>query len=532
MAHCNINIVKPEDEVELPFTNALHFQTDIGNHFGTPFNDKYILPSSIDRYSYPHTSSGFINNSHLSRPHLTQLSTGTYFPEMQHASNSSGRSNSFCPNSMESNYATDENASSMPSEWVFVHDIYADPNSPSNFVAGSPAQSHGWSPLTPNTPLLSVEPSPTASSYPSPGSQGSCDSSGRVLMLSPSPDVRSSSVSALSETTTGLHTSPVSPHAGMHPAQYYSQYGADVQLPSPHMYPQTQAHQETYSGWNNLGENMDMVHYTDLPENYIVPSTLSPSTFSHFPSMPSLSPGEQASHNRLPSDVPVHTLRSSYNLDALSAAPVPVLHPAFRGEDYHRRSPIEIPSAPIFRPMGGEQHTRSRLPSTSSVVTAYHSAYDEQDPHNGPSSEDPASVPFLPYSTFPQPGPVVPQKIYKPQTASDQRRYVEEVRFDPPIYFHSQNPMQNGISLTDALASRFNRLLGRDDPLFQTRGPSISVRLVWPCYDAWSRQIPTRDFKSPPGPITRCKLAKNVAKTILRSTKIAQWIPGQIFAGE
>lgn len=38
----------------------------------------------------------------------------------------------------------------------------------------------------------------------------------------------------------------------------------------------------------------------------------------------------------------------------------------------------------------------------------------------------------------------------------------------------------------------------------------------WPGYAPWSRQIPTRDFRSPPGPITRSKLAKNVAKTIQR----------------
>lgn len=40
--------------------------------------------------------------------------------------------------------------------------------------------------------------------------------------------------------------------------------------------------------------------------------------------------------------------------------------------------------------------------------------------------------------------------------------------------------------------------------------------LQWPGYPPWSRQIPTRDFRSPPGPITRSKLAKNVAKTVLR----------------
>ncbi|EEB97984.1 hypothetical protein MPER_02592 [Moniliophthora perniciosa FA553] len=48
------------------------------------------------------------------------------------------------------------------------------------------------------------------------------------------------------------------------------------------------------------------------------------------------------------------------------------------------------------------------------------------------------------------------------------------------------------------------------------RGPSVSIRLEWPGYRQWSRQIPTKDFKSPPGPITKAKLAKNVAKSVQR----------------
>ncbi|SRR6266404_1482345 len=38
----------------------------------------------------------------------------------------------------------------------------------------------------------------------------------------------------------------------------------------------------------------------------------------------------------------------------------------------------------------------------------------------------------------------------------------------------------------------------------------------WPGYQHWSCQIPTRDFRSPPGPITRASLAKSVAKSMAR----------------
>ncbi|KAK7031393.1 hypothetical protein R3P38DRAFT_813369 [Favolaschia claudopus] len=113
-------------------------------------------------------------------------------------------------------------------------------------------------------------------------------------------------------------------------------------------------------------------------------------------------------------------------------------------------------------------------------------------------------------------GPFVPQLMYKPHTNSDRRRYVEEVDMEPPIHFWVENPSECGIPLSDALHSRVRRLLKRDETVFEGRGPSVSIRLEWPGYRQWSRQIPTKDFRSPPGPITRAKLAKNVAKCVQR----------------
>ncbi|KAH9967214.1 hypothetical protein BC827DRAFT_1123572 [Russula dissimulans] len=113
-------------------------------------------------------------------------------------------------------------------------------------------------------------------------------------------------------------------------------------------------------------------------------------------------------------------------------------------------------------------------------------------------------------------GPVIPQKRYRPDTSIDRRRYVDEVKLEPSIYFYMQRPDEEGIPLRDALHNRSARLVARDEPMFQERGPSISVRILWPGYQPWSRQIPTRDFRNPPGPLTRAKLAKNVAKCVVR----------------
>lgn len=123
----------------------------------------------------------------------------------------------------------------------------------------------------------------------------------------------------------------------------------------------------------------------------------------------------------------------------------------------------------------------------------------------------PASAPSTSYL-----GPFIPQKMYKPPTNSDRQRYVDQVDLEEPIIFMASHPEEWGIPLSDALHCRVKRLNQRDDTVFEDRGPSISIRLEWPCYRPWSRQIPTRDFKSPPGPITRAKLAKNIAKNVDR----------------
>ncbi|KAI0084461.1 hypothetical protein BDY19DRAFT_987506 [Irpex rosettiformis] len=119
-------------------------------------------------------------------------------------------------------------------------------------------------------------------------------------------------------------------------------------------------------------------------------------------------------------------------------------------------------------------------------------------------------------SRYPGADNLLEQKVYRPNTQSDRRRYVEEVVLEQPIMFFASNGETCGIRCVDALSSRFAGLQGRDDSMFEQRGPSVSIRLMWPGYAPWSRQIPTRDFRSPPQPITRAKLAKNVAKTIKR----------------
>ena len=67
--------------------------------------------------------------------------------------------------------------------------------------------------------------------------------------------------------------------------------------------------------------------------------------------------------------------------------------------------------------------------------------------------------------------------MYEPHTASDRRRYVEEVRLSPPVLFEVEHPSEWGIALDDALKFRTKRLLDKDALMFEGLGPSVSIRL-------------------------------------------------------
>ena len=71
----------------------------------------------------------------------------------------------------------------------------------------------------------------------------------------------------------------------------------------------------------------------------------------------------------------------------------------------------------------------------------------------------------------------VPQRMYKPHTGSDRRRYVEEVRLSPPIIFEVEHPYEWGITLDDALKCRTKELVDKDALMFEGCGPSVSIRL-------------------------------------------------------
>ncbi|KJA28158.1 hypothetical protein HYPSUDRAFT_34526 [Hypholoma sublateritium FD-334 SS-4] len=240
---------------------------------------------------------------------------------------------------------------------------------------------------------------------------------------------------------------------------------------------------------------------------------------------------------QLPTPSSPHWAEFSYG-DNSSSAPGYLLTPSYSPDSNTHMSPFTMSagSLPQASPIGSELSlspsypVSPRLPSPSSPGSCMPSPspsdmnnmllLDTQTPPNDKAlfthREQLGKFRDVLRLPLDGAGPFVPQPMYKPHTTSDRKRYVEEVLLEAPLFFISEHAQQYGIPLKDALHFRTKKLRDRDQVVFEGRGPSVSIRLEWPGYRQWSRQIPTKDFRSPPQPITLAKLAKNVAKCVQR----------------
>ncbi|KAG1869525.1 hypothetical protein F4604DRAFT_887944 [Suillus subluteus] len=110
----------------------------------------------------------------------------------------------------------------------------------------------------------------------------------------------------------------------------------------------------------------------------------------------------------------------------------------------------------------------------------------------------------------------VPQRLYQPRGKTELEKYVHTANLSSPILFYAEKPSELGVALEEILKNNSRRLGDRDDLVFEGGGRTISVRIEWPGYRRWNCQLPTRDYRKTPGPITKAKLAKNLATCIRR----------------
>ncbi|KAN0133464.1 hypothetical protein V8E53_008632 [Lactarius tabidus] len=123
------------------------------------------------------------------------------------------------------------------------------------------------------------------------------------------------------------------------------------------------------------------------------------------------------------------------------------------------------------------------------------------------------TAPLLDYSIRGTHGTVVSQRRWTPVDDVDIRRHVEDAALNLPIFFVNHNG-KLGFSLTDILR-------GCDRHLHNANGfaplggrATTQIRINWPGYRFWRRQIPTRDETSARNPITLARLMRRVGVSV------------------
>jgi len=108
-------------------------------------------------------------------------------------------------------------------------------------------------------------------------------------------------------------------------------------------------------------------------------------------------------------------------------------------------------------------------------------------------------------------GQVVSQVTYIDRNKRNQ------IPLEEPIKFSVQgNP---GFPLKHALEKNYRELDGRDEEMLVNASAGISIRLESTDYPSWSRQIKTHDWSRGRRPISRAKLATEIAKVVDRFVK-------------
>ncbi|KAI9464406.1 hypothetical protein F5148DRAFT_176961 [Russula earlei] len=122
----------------------------------------------------------------------------------------------------------------------------------------------------------------------------------------------------------------------------------------------------------------------------------------------------------------------------------------------------------------------------------------------------------LDYSVRTTQGTVVPQRRWIPAVEVDFRRHVEGATLQPPIFFLNRNG-EIGFWLPDILQGRYRDHLHNGDREAPLGGRStIHIRINWPGYVNWKRQIPGRDETHARSPIIIARFVKHVGASVDR----------------
>ncbi|KAN0131212.1 hypothetical protein V8E53_010916 [Lactarius tabidus] len=109
-------------------------------------------------------------------------------------------------------------------------------------------------------------------------------------------------------------------------------------------------------------------------------------------------------------------------------------------------------------------------------------------------------------------GTVVPQTMWSPYSVSDRRQHVEMGKLQMPVFFEGEDGAL-GFSLAASVDGQCH-FRHADDPAPLSQKTTTHIRIIWPGYKEFKRQIPIRDETTERKPITMAKFLGQVGRTV------------------
>ncbi|KAN0131232.1 hypothetical protein V8E53_010936 [Lactarius tabidus] len=110
-------------------------------------------------------------------------------------------------------------------------------------------------------------------------------------------------------------------------------------------------------------------------------------------------------------------------------------------------------------------------------------------------------------------GTVVPQTMWSPDSPVARRQNIEKALLQMPIFFEDKDGLL-GLSLEASIDGGCHVLRDANDPAPLGPRTTTHIRILWPGYKDYKRQIPIRDESIARNPITMAKFVGHVGRTV------------------
>ncbi|KAH9050275.1 hypothetical protein EDB84DRAFT_1259484 [Lactarius hengduanensis] len=110
-------------------------------------------------------------------------------------------------------------------------------------------------------------------------------------------------------------------------------------------------------------------------------------------------------------------------------------------------------------------------------------------------------------------GTVVPQKMWSPHSVPDRIRHVVAAQLQMPVFFEGEGG-DLGIPLAPSTNGRCHNLRDASYPAPLGQKSSTYIRIVWPGYKEFKRQVQTREHTSTRNPISMAGFARQIGRIV------------------